>query len=77
MIETLELEVKLWNDDKERAGVFAQIGKIYDEQLGDGERAMHYYESALTVEYPMELVVRNSSGPAPASAKRAPTARKR
>jgi tetratricopeptide (TPR) repeat protein len=50
VIETLELEVKLWNDDKERAGVFAQIGKIYDEQLGDGERAMQYYESALTVD---------------------------
>ncbi|HET9619917.1 MAG TPA: tetratricopeptide repeat protein, partial [Kofleriaceae bacterium] len=50
VIESLELEVKLWNDDKERAGVFAQIGKIYDEHLGDPERAMHYYESALTVD---------------------------
>ncbi len=47
MIETLELEVKLWQDDKERAGVFAQIGRIYDQQLGDPERAMTYYESAL------------------------------
>jgi tetratricopeptide (TPR) repeat protein len=47
VIETLELEVKLWDDDKERAGVFAQIGRIYGHQLGDGERAMHYYESAL------------------------------
>jgi len=50
VIETLELEVKLWQDDKERAGVFAQIGRIYDKQLGDGERAMQYYESALTVD---------------------------
>jgi len=50
VLETLELEVKLWQDDKERAGVFAQIGRIYDTQLGDPERAMHYYESALTVD---------------------------
>jgi tetratricopeptide (TPR) repeat protein len=50
VIETLELEVKLWSDDKERAGVFAQIGRIYDQQLNDPERAMTYYESALTVD---------------------------
>jgi tetratricopeptide (TPR) repeat protein len=50
VIETLELEVKLWQDDKERAGVFAQIGRIYDKQLGDGARAMEYYESALAVD---------------------------
>jgi tetratricopeptide (TPR) repeat protein len=50
VIETLELEVKLWEDDKERAGVFAQIGGIYETQLADAERAMHYYESALTVD---------------------------
>ncbi|MCW5803029.1 MAG: tetratricopeptide repeat protein [Deltaproteobacteria bacterium] len=50
VIETLELEVKLWQDDKERAGVFAQIGRIYDVQLGDGERAMNFYESALSVD---------------------------
>ncbi|HEU4732115.1 MAG TPA: tetratricopeptide repeat protein, partial [Kofleriaceae bacterium] len=50
VIETLELEVKLWQDDKERAGVFAQIGRIHEHQLGDGERAMQYYESALTVD---------------------------
>nr|MBA3465305.1 tetratricopeptide repeat protein [Deltaproteobacteria bacterium] len=50
VIETLELEVKLWQDDKERAGVFAQIGRIFDKQLGDPEKAMTYYESALTVD---------------------------
>ena len=50
VIETLELEVKLWQDDKERAGVFAQIGRIYEVQLGDPERAMHYYDSALAVD---------------------------
>src|SRR5258705_125361 len=50
VIETLELEVKLWTDDKERAGVFAQIGRIYDKQLNDAERAMHFYDNALTVD---------------------------
>ncbi len=50
VIESLELEVKLWQDDKERAGVFAQIGRIYEKQLGDSERAMQFYESALTVD---------------------------
>ncbi|HMG55041.1 MAG TPA: tetratricopeptide repeat protein, partial [Kofleriaceae bacterium] len=50
VIQTLELEVKLWQDDKERAGVFAQIGGIYGGQLGDRARAMQYYESALAVD---------------------------
>jgi tetratricopeptide (TPR) repeat protein len=50
VIETLELEVKLWTDDKERAGVFAQIGRIYEKQLGDSERAIQYYESALEID---------------------------
>ena len=50
VIETLELEVKLWQDDKERAGVFAQIGRIYEKQLGDSERAINYYESALEID---------------------------
>jgi len=50
VIETLELEVKLWNDDKERAGVFAQIGGIYEKHLSDPERAMQYYDSALAID---------------------------
>ena len=50
VIQTLELEVKLWQDDKERAGVFAQIGRIYEQRLGAPDRAMHYYESALAVD---------------------------
>nr|MDQ3364711.1 tetratricopeptide repeat protein [Myxococcota bacterium] len=50
VIETLELEVKLWQDDKERAGVFAQIGRIFEKQLGDSERAIHFYESALEID---------------------------
>jgi tetratricopeptide (TPR) repeat protein len=50
VIQTLELEAKLWTEDKERAGVFAHIGQIYGERLGDQDRAIQYYESALTVD---------------------------
>jgi tetratricopeptide (TPR) repeat protein len=50
VIQTLELEVKLWTDDKERAGVFAQIGRIYEQRMADPKRAMTYYESALSVD---------------------------
>ena len=50
VIQTLELEVKLWQDDKERAGVFAQIGQIYAQRLGQPDRALHYFESALAVD---------------------------
>lgn len=50
VIQTLELEVKLWQDKKERAGVSAQIGRIYAEHLGDAQMALHYYESALAID---------------------------
>jgi tetratricopeptide (TPR) repeat protein len=50
VIESLELEVKLWQDEKERAGVFAHMGQIYGEHLGDMERAIQYFESALSVD---------------------------
>src|SRR5256885_3773756 len=50
VIQTLELEVKLWQEDKERAGVFARIGQIYNDHLADLEHAVHYFESALTVD---------------------------
>src|SRR6185503_11063561 len=33
--QTLELEAKLWTDDKERAGIYAHIGQIYREKLHD------------------------------------------
>lgn len=50
VIQTLELEVKLWQDKKERAGVSAQIGRIYAEHIGDIKMALHYYESALGID---------------------------
>ncbi len=50
VIQTLELEAKLWTEDKERAGVYAHIGQIYGERLADPERAIQYYETALQVD---------------------------
>jgi tetratricopeptide (TPR) repeat protein len=50
VIETLELEVKLWQDDKERAGVIAQIGRIHEKQLNDTDHALTFYDSALAVD---------------------------
>lgn len=50
VLDTLELEVKLWQEDKERAGVFARMGRIYEEHLHDLDKAVEYYESALSVD---------------------------
>ncbi len=50
VIQTLELETKLWQDDKERAGVFAQMGTIYGDKMLQPDQAMHYFESALAVD---------------------------
>lgn len=50
VIETLELELKLWQDDKERAGVLAQIGQVYAERIGDVRSARQYFQEALTVD---------------------------
>jgi tetratricopeptide (TPR) repeat protein len=50
VIQTLELEAKLWTEDKERAGVYAHIGQIYGDKLDQEERAISYYEQALAVD---------------------------
>ena len=50
VIQTLELEAKLWTEDKERAGVYAHMGQIYGDRLGDSARAVQYYETALQVD---------------------------
>lgn len=50
VIETLELEVKLWQEDKERAGVLAQIGQVYSERLANNAQAMQCFEEALAVD---------------------------
>jgi tetratricopeptide (TPR) repeat protein len=48
--QTLELESKLWTDDKERAGILAHIGQLYLDKLKNPERAIQYYENALGVD---------------------------
>jgi tetratricopeptide (TPR) repeat protein len=50
VIQTLEIEVKLWQDNKERAGVLAQLGSVYADKLKDLDRATHYFHSALAID---------------------------
>lgn len=48
--QTLELEAKLWTEDKERAGILAHIGQIHLDRLKNTERAVEYFEKALAVD---------------------------
>lgn len=48
--QTLELEAKLWTEDKERAGILAHIGQLYLDKLKNADRAIQYYENALAVD---------------------------
>lgn len=48
--QTLELEAKLWTEDKERAGILAHIGQIHLDRLKSTERAVEYFEKALAVD---------------------------
>lgn len=50
VVATLELELRLWEDEKERAGVLAQIGQVYAERIGDARRARQYFHEALAVD---------------------------
>jgi lipopolysaccharide biosynthesis regulator YciM len=50
VVQSLELEAKLWTEEKERAGVLAHIGTIYGDKLHDVERAIWFFENALTVD---------------------------
>lgn len=50
VLSTLELEVKLWQESKERAGVFARMGRIYQTHMGDLDKAVHHFKSALQVD---------------------------
>ncbi len=50
VLETLQLEVKIWRDSRERAGVFARIGRIYMEHFDDREKAREHFEAALKLD---------------------------
>ncbi|MSP60684.1 MAG: hypothetical protein EXR72_10150 [Myxococcales bacterium] len=50
VVKSLELEAKLWTEEKERAGVLAHIGTIYGDKLRDVDRAVWYFEAALGVD---------------------------
>ncbi len=48
--QTLELESKIWTEEKERAGILAHIGQIYLDKLGADARAIEFFEQALSVD---------------------------
>lgn len=48
--QTLELEAKLWTEDKEKAGVLAHVGQIYLDKLQNQARAVEFFEQALSVD---------------------------
>ena len=48
--QTLELESKLWTEEKERAGILAHIGQIFLDRLGNASRAIEFFEQALSVD---------------------------
>lgn len=47
---TLEVEVDLWEDEKEQAGVYAQLADVCAQHLADPERAAAMYARALEVD---------------------------
>lgn len=48
--QTLELESKLWTEEKERAGILAHIGQIFLDRLGNQARAIEFFEQAISVD---------------------------
>lgn len=48
--QTLELESKLWTEEKERAGILAHIGQIFLDRLVNPTRAIEFFEQALSVD---------------------------
>lgn len=47
VLRTLDMEAKIWDDDKEKAGIYTQMGNILMEKLGQQERAMRFFDAAL------------------------------
>jgi tetratricopeptide (TPR) repeat protein len=47
---TLEVEVDMWEDEKEQAGVYAQLAEVCAQHLGDPARAAAMYARALEVD---------------------------
>ncbi|MCK5798130.1 MAG: tetratricopeptide repeat protein [Deltaproteobacteria bacterium] len=49
-LDTLEAELDIWDDDRERAGVLARIGEILLKHLDAPDQADHRFEEALTLD---------------------------
>ncbi len=49
VLRTLDLEAKIWDDSKEKAGIYTQMGNILMEKLGQQERATRFFDAALAL----------------------------
>ncbi len=49
VLNTLKMEAAIWDDNKEKAGIYTQMGDILMEKLGKEEQAMRYFEAALAL----------------------------
>ncbi len=49
VLNTLKMEASIWDDNKEKAGIYAQMGDILMEKLNKEEQAMRYFEAALSL----------------------------
>lgn len=49
-LETLELEVRLWDEGKEQAGILARMGEIRLHHLKDVRKAVEEFEDAMAVD---------------------------
>ncbi|MBU1412168.1 hypothetical protein KKC22_11690 [Myxococcota bacterium] len=49
VLNTLKMEASIWDDNKEKAGIYTQMGDILMEKLSKEEQAMRYFEAALSL----------------------------
>ncbi len=49
VLNTLKMEASIWDDNKEKAGIYTQMGDILMEKLNKEEQAMRYFEAALSL----------------------------
>ena len=49
VLNTLKMEASIWDDKKEKAGIYAQMGNILYEKLNKKQQAIRYLEAALAL----------------------------
>ncbi|MBU1219611.1 tetratricopeptide repeat protein [Myxococcota bacterium] len=49
VLNTLKMEASIWDDPKEKAGIYTQMGEILHEKLDRRDQAERYFEAALAL----------------------------